>query len=100
MASQALATDPDITDGGVASPSADSFTFTGFRNLEMPAPGVALPFCTQFDQSLTELRDLGLSGVLFQFGPLSQIDPHTHPRAAEMFYVLSGDRVLNLNEQT
>ncbi|CAM6104733.1 unnamed protein product [Calypogeia fissa] len=36
------------------------------------------------------LNGLGLAAVLFEFDPESQIDPHTHPRATEMFFVLSG----------
>lgn len=84
------ASDPDLTtDFGITSISAANFTFTGFRNPQPGAQGVATPTAASFQQ-LPGLTGLGLTAVLFEFGPQSQISPHTHPRASEIFYVLSG----------
>lgn len=84
------ASDPDLTtDFGISATSAANFTFTGFRNLQPGGKGVATPTAASFQQ-LPGLTGLGLTAVQFEFGPQSQISPHTHPRATEIFYVLSG----------
>ncbi|CAM6102113.1 unnamed protein product [Calypogeia fissa] len=84
------ASDPDLTtDFGISAISAANFTFTGFRNLQAGGKGVATPTFASFQQ-LPGLTGLGLTAVQFEFGPQSQISPHTHPRATEIFYVLSG----------
>lgn len=86
-----LASDPDLTtDFDVVNPSAANFTFTGFRNPMDQLNGVAKPFFASFNMGLPGLNGLGLTAVLFEFGPYSQINPHTHPRATEIFYLLKG----------
>ncbi|CAM6101598.1 unnamed protein product [Calypogeia fissa] len=86
-----LASDPDLTtDFDVSNPTAANFTFTGFRNPKQQPKGMALPTFAAFDMGLPGLTGLGLTAVLFEFGPYSQINPHTHPRATEVFYVLTG----------
>jgi quercetin dioxygenase-like cupin family protein len=88
-----LASDPDLTtDFNVSHPTAGNFTFTGFRqgNLKAPSSGIATPNFATFNTGLPGLNGLGLSAVLFQFSAYSQVSPHTHPRATEMFYLLSG----------
>lgn len=83
------ASDPDLTtDFGISSPVAANFTFTFFPK-DQPK-GKATPTFASFDTGLPGLTGLGLTAVLFQFGPYSQINPHTHPRATELFYVIDG----------
>ncbi|CAM6099013.1 unnamed protein product [Calypogeia fissa] len=94
MVHTAVASDPDLTtDFNVTNPAAEDFAFREFRNLQAPGKGVATPHFAQFnmDPPFVGLNGLGLAAVLFEFGPESQIDPHTHPRATEMFFVLSGE---------
>ncbi|CAM6104746.1 unnamed protein product [Calypogeia fissa] len=83
-----VASDPDLTvDFNVSNPVASDFM--GSTTAPPPPPqgqGMANPFPV----TITGLSGLGLIPVLFEFGPMSQIDPHTHPRATEVFYVLSG----------
>ncbi|CAM6107457.1 unnamed protein product [Calypogeia fissa] len=80
-----VASDPDLTvDFNVTNPT--SADFTGTFKVTNQGPGMANPFPTM----ITGLSGLGLTPVLFEFGPMSQIDPHTHPRATEVFYVLTG----------
>lgn len=87
-----VASDPDLTtDFDVANPTAANFTFTGFRNPTQLGKGNALPSIASFDMGLPGLSGLGLTAVLFEFGGYSQINPHTHPRATELFFVLSGN---------
>lgn len=84
------ASDPDLTtDFGINTTSVTDFTFTGFRNLPAQAQGIATPTFATF-QNLPGLTGLGLTAVVFEFGPASQISPHTHPRATEIFWVTSG----------
>ncbi|CAM6118577.1 unnamed protein product [Calypogeia fissa] len=80
-----VASDPDLTvDFNVTNPTASSFM--GTASGPPQDPGMANPFPV----TIAGLSGLGLIPVLFEFGPMSQIDPHTHPRATEVFYVLSG----------
>jgi quercetin dioxygenase-like cupin family protein len=84
------ASDPDLTtDYGINSTDVKDFTFTGFRNLPAGGNGVLIPTFATF-QNFPGLTGLALTAVFFQFGPQSQITPHTHPRASEAFYVLTG----------
>lgn len=84
------ASDPDmITDFGITPTSADNFTFTGFRNLPANGKGVRTQVFSN-SRNTPGLTGVGLTAVEFLFGPESQTDPHTHPRASEIFYVLSG----------
>jgi quercetin dioxygenase-like cupin family protein len=84
-----IASDPDLTtDFNVTYPTAANFTFT-FNATEQPK-GKALPFFATFNMGLPGLSGLGLSAVVFKFGPYSQVDPHTHPRATEIFFLLEG----------
>lgn len=88
-----LASDPDLTtDFNVTNPTAANFTFLGFRkdNLQEPPPGQATPAFATFSTGLPGLSGLGLTAVLFQFSPYSQVSPHTHPRATEIFFLTSG----------
>ncbi|CAM6104734.1 unnamed protein product [Calypogeia fissa] len=94
MVHNAAASDPDLTtDFNVTNPVAEDFAFREFHNLQAPGKGVATPHFAQFNMKppFVGLNGLGLAAVLFEFGPESQIDPHTHPRATEMFFVLSGE---------
>ncbi|CAM6128038.1 unnamed protein product [Calypogeia fissa] len=87
MVHTAFASDPDLTtDFNVTNPTVADFTFTGFRNPQTLGFGMAAPT----PGIISGLSGLGLTPVLFEFGPQSQIDPHTHPRATEVFFVLSG----------
>lgn len=88
-----LASDPDLTtDFNVTNPTAANFTFLGFRknNLKAPPKGQATPSFASFNMGLPGLNGLGLTAVVFQFSPYSQVSPHTHPRATEIFYLTSG----------
>ncbi|CAM6127891.1 unnamed protein product [Calypogeia fissa] len=88
MVHTAVASDPDLTtDFNVTNPTVDDFTFKGFRNPQPLGFGMAAPTAAM----ISGLSGLGLTAVLFEFGPESQIDPHTHPRATEVFFVLSGE---------
>jgi hypothetical protein len=90
MALTALASDPDLTtDFNVINPNVGDFTLPGFGNVQPGGQGMAAG-TPATPSNLPGLSGLGLSAVLFEFGPESQIDPHTHPRATELFYVLSG----------
>ncbi|CAM6107461.1 unnamed protein product [Calypogeia fissa] len=94
MVHTVVASDPDLTtDFNVTNPVAEDFAFRKFHNLPPAGKGVATPHFAQFnmDPPFVGLNGLGLAAVLFEFGPESQIDPHTHPRATEMFFVLSGE---------
>ncbi|CAM6099619.1 unnamed protein product [Calypogeia fissa] len=83
-----LASDPDLTtDFNVTNPTAADFTSTILRNPQQLGQGIAKPTGV----AIAGLSGLGLAPVLFEFGPMSQIDPHTHPRATEVFFVLSGE---------
>ncbi|CAM6114189.1 unnamed protein product [Calypogeia fissa] len=83
-----LASDPDLTtDFNVTNPTVADFTSTILRNPQQLGQGMAKPTGV----AITGLSGLGLAPVLFEFGPMSQIDPHTHPRATEVFFVLSGE---------
>lgn len=87
MVHSAFASDPDLTtDFNVSNPNASDFTSTLFRNIKPLSKGKAAPT----PAIIPGLNGLGLTPVFFEFGPESQIDPHTHPRATELFYVLSG----------
>ncbi|CAM6104742.1 unnamed protein product [Calypogeia fissa] len=87
MVPTALGSDPDLTtDFNVTNPTVADFTFTGFRNPQPLGPGNAAPT----PAAIPGLSGLGLTAVLFEFGATSQIDPHTHPRATELFYVTLG----------
>jgi hypothetical protein len=90
VAHTALASDPDLTtDFNVTNPNVGDFTLAGFGNVQPGGKGVATG-TPAGPANLPGLSGLGLSAVLFEFGPVSQIDPHTHPRATEVFYVLTG----------
>ncbi|CAM6107473.1 unnamed protein product [Calypogeia fissa] len=81
-----VASDPDLTvDFNVTNPTATDFM--GTFDLTTPGQGMAFPVPST---NIPGLVGLGLTPVFFEFGPMSQIDPHTHPRATEVFYVLSG----------
>ncbi|CAM6107471.1 unnamed protein product [Calypogeia fissa] len=83
-----LASDPDLTtDFNVTNPTVADFTSTILRNPQQLGQGMAKPTGV----AIAGLSGLGLAPVLFEFGPMSQIDPHTHPRATEVFFVLSGE---------
>ncbi|CAM6104738.1 unnamed protein product [Calypogeia fissa] len=83
-----LASDPDLTtDFNVTNPTVADFTSTILRNPQQLGQGMAKPTAV----AIAGLSGLGLAPVLFEFGPTSQIDPHTHPRATEVFFVLSGE---------
>ncbi|CAM6089723.1 unnamed protein product [Calypogeia fissa] len=83
-----LASDPDLTtDFNVTNPTVANFTSTILRNPQQLGQGMARPTPV----AIAGLIGLGLSPVLFEFGPMSQIDPHTHPRGTEVFFVLSGE---------
>ncbi|CAM6100005.1 unnamed protein product [Calypogeia fissa] len=83
-----FASDPDLTtDFNVTNPTVANFTSTILRNPQQLGQGMAKPTPV----SIAGLSGLGLSPVLFEFGPMSQIDPHTHPRGTEVFFVLSGE---------
>ncbi|CAM6113009.1 unnamed protein product [Calypogeia fissa] len=83
-----LASDPDLTtDFNVTNPTVANFTSTILRNPQQLGQGMARPTPVP----IAGLIGLGLSPVLFEFGPMSQIDPHTHPRGTEVFFVLSGE---------
>lgn len=88
-----IASDPDLTtDFNVTDPTAANFTFT--FNLQEQGKGSALPFFASFNMGLPGLSGLGLTAVIFEFGPYSQINPHTHPRATEIFFLIEGTYVL------
>ncbi|CAM6089101.1 unnamed protein product [Calypogeia fissa] len=83
-----LASDPDLTtDFNVTNPTVANFTSTILRNPQQLGQGMARPTPV----AIAGLNGLGLMPVLFEFGPMSQIDPHTHPRGTEVFFVLSGE---------
>ncbi|CAM6095462.1 unnamed protein product [Calypogeia fissa] len=83
-----FASDPDLTtDFNVANPTVANFTSTILRNPQQLGQGMA----RGTPVAIAGLSGLGLSPVLFEFGPMSQIDPHTHPRGTEVFFVLSGE---------
>ncbi|CAM6112519.1 unnamed protein product [Calypogeia fissa] len=84
-----LASDPDLTtDFNVTNPTVANFTSTILRNRQQLGQGMARPTPV----AIAALSSgLGLMPVLFEFGPMSQIDPHTHPRGTEVFFVLSGE---------
>jgi quercetin dioxygenase-like cupin family protein len=87
MAHTAIASDPELTtDFNVTNPNAEDFAFRKFRDLQPLGKGMA----KGNPASIPGLSGLGLAAVLFEFGPESQIDPHTHPRATEVFFVLTG----------
>ncbi|CAM6108151.1 unnamed protein product [Calypogeia fissa] len=82
-----VASDPDLTtDFNVTNPTVKDFTFSGFSNPTTLGKGMAMPM----GANIPGLSGLGIAAVLFEFGPVSQIDPHTHPRGTEVFFVLSG----------
>ncbi|CAM6108041.1 unnamed protein product [Calypogeia fissa] len=94
MVHTVVASDPDLTtDFNVTNPVAEDFAFRKFRNLQPAGKGLATPHVAQFNVNppFVGLNGLGLSAVLFEFDPESQVDPHTHPRATEMFFLLSGE---------
>jgi quercetin dioxygenase-like cupin family protein len=81
------ASDPDLTtDFGLLFANVSDFTFKGFSNLGAQPQGQAKPNFA----NPPGLNGLGLAAVVFEFGAQSQIDPHTHPRGTEIFYVTSG----------
>ncbi|CAM6095433.1 unnamed protein product [Calypogeia fissa] len=83
-----FASDPDLTtDFNVTNPTVANFTSTILRNPQQLGQGMA----RGTPVAIAGLNGLGLSPVLFEFGPMSQIDPHTHPRGTEVFFVLSGE---------
>jgi quercetin dioxygenase-like cupin family protein len=87
MVHTTLASDPElITDFNVTNPSAEDFAFRKIENAKPFGKGMAAPSMAV----IPGLSGLGLAAVLFEFGPESQIDPHTHPRATEVFMLLSG----------
>lgn len=87
MAHTAIASDPElITDFNVTNPIAENFAFRKFENAQPLEKGMAMGT----PATIPGLSGLGLGAVLFEFGPESQIDPHTHPRATELFFVLTG----------
>ncbi|CAM6120694.1 unnamed protein product [Calypogeia fissa] len=84
------ASDPEVTtDIGINPTSVDNFTFTGFRNIPANEKGVRTQSFSSF-QNTPGLTGLAMTTVQFMFGPESQTDPHIHPRANEVFYVLEG----------
>lgn len=96
--------DPDLTSDFLApankAVSAEFFTFTGFRGL-LTAPTPAAFKVTK--ASLVEfpaLNGQSVSYAFLQYPPGSVNPPHTHPRAAELLFVVEGQLEVGLIDTT
>lgn len=93
LATQAvLAYDPSITTdfGLVGATSGENFTSKLFEPSKLPAATAGLTLVPAFAAQFPGLTGLGISSVFFILGSFAEIPPHTHPRATELFYVISG----------
>ncbi|KAL2548998.1 Germin-like protein subfamily 2 member 2 [Forsythia ovata] len=91
----AVASDPDITSDFITPAYFSSvingtfFTFTGFRNLPDPINGTLMVT----KASLVEFPALdgqSVSMAVLKFPPGGINPPHTHPRATELLFAVSG----------
>ncbi|GAQ83174.1 Putative cupin family protein [Klebsormidium nitens] len=89
------ASDPDpladfIIDGKTATTATGAdFTFRGLNKVTIPA-GVGANAAVAAPPALPGLKGQGLAYVYLSYAPCGQIPPHTHPRATEILYVVSG----------
>ncbi|CAI9773063.1 unnamed protein product [Fraxinus pennsylvanica] len=89
-----VASDPDITSDFITPANFSSvngtfFTFTGFRDLPGPIQGTLMVT----KASLVEFPALdgqSVSMAVLKFPPAGINPPHTHPRATELLFTVSG----------
>ncbi|XP_071707691.1 germin-like protein 9-3 [Rutidosis leptorrhynchoides] len=96
MANLSMAGDPDILTDFIEPPNfqgpidGNFFTFTGMRSL------VGAPFPTTFKVTKASMAEFpalngqSVSYAVLQFPNGTVNPPHTHPRASELLFVLSG----------
>ncbi|CAM6095924.1 unnamed protein product [Calypogeia fissa] len=93
LASQTvLGYDPTITmDYGIANAtSGDNFTSTAYEAQKLPTPNGGLQLVPQFVAQFPGVKGLGISSLYFIAGPGVEVPPHIHPRATELFMVITG----------
>ena len=89
-----LTTDYPAPEGG-AGPDSHYFTYRGMRTAAQTAtanataPG-SVKTTRVTSESFGVLKGTGLSAAVLDFGPSSVLAPHTHPRAAELLFVVKG----------
>ncbi|KAK2983229.1 hypothetical protein RJ640_023349 [Escallonia rubra] len=91
----AMAGDPDILSDFVVPPNvvivtADFFTYTGMRVLVGGSPPAAFKVLKASMAEFPALNGQSVSYAVLQFPAGSVNPPHTHPRASELLFLLSG----------
>ncbi|KAM3732927.1 hypothetical protein ACB098_11G095500 [Castanea mollissima] len=86
-----IAGDPDITSDFIVPPNVTNlFTFTGMRILLQAPPPTAFKVTKASIAEFPTLNGHGVSYAILQYPAGSVNPPHTHPRSAELLFLLNG----------
>ncbi|CAM6095922.1 unnamed protein product [Calypogeia fissa] len=87
-----LGYDPTITtDYGIMNPwGGANFTSTAYEPANIPMNNGGLVLLPQFGAQFPGVVGLGISTLFFNAAGGAEVPPHIHPRATEIFYILTG----------
>ncbi|KAJ7545588.1 hypothetical protein O6H91_08G002100 [Diphasiastrum complanatum] len=89
----------DFVSVDVTPMDGNFFTFTGFRRGLSSGLG-EIDIKTAYVSDFPALQGLGISYALMYFQPGGLLDPHFHPRASKLIYVIQGTLTVGFVDST